>query len=73
MIKSPCVKKCTLIEGTCSGCNRTSDEISNWSTYSEQDKEKILIRLKKEKEDQYWPDLSFPPINLPVMISARWL
>lgn len=70
MSKSPCVKECKLNQGACSGCKRSIDEIKNWSKYSEQEKDKVLLRLK---EDHYWPDLKLPPINLPVLPSARWL
>ena len=72
MIKSPCIGKCSLNQGTCSGCSRTVEEITNWSKYSEQEKEKVLKRLQKVKEDSYWPDLILPPINQPVLISARY-
>ena len=71
-IKSPCIKECKLVQGTCSGCRRSVEEISNWSKYSEQEKEIINLRIKKEREDYFWPDLMLPPINLPVLPSARW-
>ena len=35
MITSPCVKVCKVDEqGRCQGCERTSDEISNWMRMS---------------------------------------
>lgn len=42
--------------GTCKGCKRTTEHITNWSSYSDLQREKIINKL--------WPDMEFPPINL---------
>ena len=49
MIKSPCVTICQIDRETriCEGCNRTIDEISNWSKYTDEQREKIMERNKK--------------------------
>ncbi len=53
MIKSPCVGVCTLIDDTCVGCTRTSNEISNWLFYDDYERDVITKRclnnMKKKK------------------------
>jgi len=47
MIKSPCIKHCNLnTNGVCNGCFRTTQEISNWRTMSEKEKEEATLRAK---------------------------
>ena len=45
-IKSPCVKICTLEDGVCIGCGRTQDEIREWVIMTDNQREKIMERLK---------------------------
>ena len=45
-IKSPCVKICTLEDGVCMGCGRTQDEIREWVIMTDNQREKIMERLK---------------------------
>ena len=45
-IKRPCVKICTLEDGVCIGCGRTQDEIREWVIMTENQREKIMERLK---------------------------
>jgi len=45
-IKSPCVKICTLEDGVCIGCGRTQDEIREWAIMTDNQREKIMERLK---------------------------
>ena len=45
-IKSPCVKICTLEDGVCKGCGRTQDEIREWVIMTDNQREKIMERLK---------------------------
>lgn len=40
MIGSPCIDVCKLTGGACVGCGRTQNEIANWSSMSDKDKEK---------------------------------
>ena len=49
-IKSPCIKKCNLFEGYCTGCYRTLDQIVKWARSSDEDKLKILKNIKWRKE-----------------------
>ncbi len=44
-IVSPCIKICTLQNGFCIGCGRSSQEIAEWSKASNKRKEQILERL----------------------------
>ena len=50
MVKSPCVAVCKIDyeSGYCIGCNRTIEEITNWSTMNDSNKKKILIRVKSD-------------------------
>ena len=50
-IKSPCVDKCKLNSATnlCDGCFRTSEEITNWTSFSSKQKQKVLKLLELRK------------------------
>lgn len=42
-IKSPCIKVCRYdSSGMCYGCQRTLKEISNWSKYSDEERDEIM-------------------------------
>ena len=47
MVKSPCIDICTIDykAGVCTGCNRTLEEITNWSSFNDSQK-KIQQMLK---------------------------
>ena len=49
--KSPCINVCKLNpkNNLCEGCLRTSEEISNWSKYSDNKKRNIISILKNRK------------------------
>ena len=51
IVKSPCINVCKLNpkKKLCEGCLRTSDEISNWSKYTENKKRSIIANLKNRK------------------------
>lgn len=44
---TPCIRVCKLENGSCIGCKRTEDEISNWFWISDEEKLKIMKKLKK--------------------------
>ena len=50
-IKSPCVEKCQLDAQSkfCLGCFRYLEEISDWETFSEEKKKKILYNIEMRK------------------------
>lgn len=48
-IKSPCIKKCSMIEGNCTGCLRTSDEIKNWGLMEDEEKVSVKKELKERR------------------------
>ena len=50
MIKSPCIAVCKIDyeSGYCFGCNRTIEEITNWSIYNDSQKKKILTKVKSK-------------------------
>ena len=49
MVKSPCIDICTIDykAGVCIGCNRTLEEIANWSSFNDIQKKKVLMKVKK--------------------------
>lgn len=49
MVESPCKYICTLENGVCIGCHRTRDEISKWRGMTDEEKLKVLERIKNEK------------------------
>ena len=50
MIESPCIGVCTLINGQCVGCFRTSDQIKNWLYFSDDERKAITKQcLRKMK------------------------
>lgn len=51
-VRSPCVSLCKLDSNNrCLGCFRLSDEITYWTTFSNQEKQRIVDQcLLREKE-----------------------
>lgn len=46
---TPCLAVCTtLYTDTCLGCLRTAEEVDNWVTYTDEQKEQIWKRILKE-------------------------
>ncbi|UOF93608.1 MAG: DUF1289 domain-containing protein [Bordetella sp.] len=46
---SPCIGICsTLFDKVCRGCGRTEEEVSNWVFMSEEEKNKVWVRISKE-------------------------
>jgi predicted Fe-S protein YdhL (DUF1289 family) len=55
MVKSPCVNICTMKKGVCVGCDRTSEEITNWLKYSDKKKKEILRKiLDRTSDEEYY-------------------
>ena len=52
MIKSPCVEKCEMNPQTklCEGCLRNIDEITNWSNFTDNQKNYVLKLIEKRKD-----------------------
>ena len=50
MVKSPCIAVCKIDyeSGYCIGCNRTIEEITNWSSFNDSQKKKILTKVKSK-------------------------
>jgi len=51
MIKSPCIDECEFDSKSalCKGCNRNGFEIFNWASFTDKEKELILLKLKNRK------------------------
>ena len=57
-IKSPCVLLCSIEEttGYCHGCGRTIEEISNWLTMSDAERDALMnVELPKRMEGRVRP------------------
>jgi predicted Fe-S protein YdhL (DUF1289 family) len=61
MVKSPCIDICTIDykAGVCTGCNRTLEEITNWSSFNDIQKKKVLMKVKKKTTSKQ----NVPPAN----------
>ncbi|MGV3666715.1 MAG: DUF1289 domain-containing protein [Leptospira bouyouniensis] len=49
--KSPCIKVCMMDpdSGLCAGCYRTIEEIGNWSSMTEEERESVWRELPQRK------------------------
>lgn len=53
-IESPCISICTLGDsGHCLGCFRTAQEIGDWISYSDQQRQAIIEQLPKRAEQLF--------------------
>lgn len=51
MDDSPCINECVLNEDdVCLGCGRKIEEIINWKSMTEEQKERVLERLEEQEE-----------------------
>ena len=51
-VSSPCVSICKLNnEGVCSGCFRSRDEITHWTTYHNAEKADVLEKCRDRKRE----------------------
>ena len=48
-MQSPCLRKCKLHNGVCASCKRTIQEIKNWQSFTEKERNNIMKDLKKRK------------------------
>ena len=50
MVESPCIAVCKIDyeSGYCVGCNRTIEEITNWSSFNDSQKKKVLTKVKSK-------------------------
>lgn len=52
MEQSPCVRICTLNnDNICIGCGRSTQEIKNWTTFSDEEKRNVKGQLKQRLDD----------------------
>lgn len=47
-MKTPCIKVCKVSEGKCLGCGRTLEQIRLWSKYTEEERERIMEKVKMD-------------------------
>jgi len=49
-MESPCIRMCTLNEfDVCQGCGRLLNEITSWASYSDHQREALLLLCKERK------------------------
>jgi len=48
MIETPCVSICRQEGGRCVGCGRTTEEVTNWLNYTDDERKTIMERLEKD-------------------------
>ena len=53
MIETPCVSICRQEGGRCVGCGRTTEEVTKWANYSDEERRTIMNRLEQELNDQF--------------------
>tara|TARA_B100000029_G_C16964532_1_gene737573 strand:- start:149 stop:331 length:183 start_codon:yes stop_codon:yes gene_type:complete len=46
LIESPCIGVCILFDGSCLGCHRTIEQVSDWLYYTDEERS----RITKESE-----------------------
>ena len=52
---TPCISLCRLVDGKCVGCKRTTQEIVQWSSYTDNQRERLMEELKeREHETKTW-------------------
>ena len=50
-VESPCIQVCTLDgNGICLGCYRTADEIRDWISSNDEERERILLNISERME-----------------------
>ncbi len=57
-MESPCVQICKLIDSMCIGCFRTTEEITNWTKYTDKQREKLLLKKFNQVVVKFNPTIS---------------
>jgi predicted Fe-S protein YdhL (DUF1289 family) len=47
-MESPCINICTMRDNVCTGCNRTLEQIKNWTRYTDVERTEIMKQLKEK-------------------------
>ena len=45
-MESPCVQICKLIDSVCIGCGRTAVQITEWTKYTNTERDKIIKEIQ---------------------------
>ena len=45
-MESPCINDCFLDDDVCTGCGRTREEIINWCSMSEEERQEVINRVQ---------------------------
>jgi predicted Fe-S protein YdhL (DUF1289 family) len=46
-VQSPCIDLCIMEDGVCTGCGMTQKESTNWPKMTNEERRKVIERLKK--------------------------
>ena len=53
MIETPCVSICRQENGSCIGCGRTMEEITQWMNYTDEQRRQIMERLENDNSFRF--------------------
>jgi predicted Fe-S protein YdhL (DUF1289 family) len=45
LVTNPCISICKVVDGVCTGCNRTKDEIRGWNKMTTDQRSEVIIRI----------------------------
>lgn len=62
-VNSPCINVCTVFDGICIGCGRTTEELIKWKKMTDEQKLKVLERLKTFVRQPRWNETGELPEN----------
>lgn len=54
-VSSPCIRVCRLDPetGLCEGCGRTRDEITKWYRMTEEERQRIMVKLPDRMREAF--------------------
>lgn len=55
---TPCVRKCKVDNGKCTGCSRTLDEIKEWKNMSDETRMKLMKEIQARSSTHTCPSCS---------------
>ena len=47
-VESPCIGVCSLRNNICQGCYRTAEEVEQWDSYTDTQKQEIVDRIEHD-------------------------
>ena len=57
VLESPCIGVCILVTGICIGCHRTTEQVSNWLYFTDEERSRITeegeIKMTQTQSTDY--------------------